>query len=190
MVWKMIKRIIYVFLILTAFGMTILITCYWWIEKSSAPYLYSNIQAIPKNRVALVLGTAKYLSNNRINPFYSTRIEAAIALYKAGKVEYIIVSGANPSHYYNEPNEMRKDLIRAGIPEKQIQPDYAGLRTLDSILRADKVFGNQSFTVISQPFHNSRAIFLARHKGLDVIAYNARDPIPFKYSIKTRVREF
>ncbi len=164
--------------------------CYAWVDFSSRAYLYDDVNKIPYREVGVVLGTSKYVGNKRINPFYRTRIEAAAALYKAGKVSYLIVSGANPSAYYNEPKEMRKDLIVKGVPADRIQPDYAGLRTLDSVLRAEKIFGQTKYTVISQPFHNERAVFLARHKGQDVIAYNAKDPLPFKYSKWTRIREF
>lgn len=167
----------------------IVMVAYCWIERSSQPYRYDDVNIIPKNKLAIVLGTSKYLSKNKINPFYSTRIDAAVKLYQAGKAQYFIVSGANPSQYYNEPQEMRKDLIKAGIPEANIQPDYAGLRTLDSILRADKIFGQQKYTIVSQPFHNARAIFIARHHGQNAIGYNARDPVPFNKSIKVRIRE-
>lgn len=183
------KRLRRILLGLFSLALLLPAICCCWIERSSRPYLYDSTEAIPANRVAVVLGTSKYLSKSKQNPFYTTRIEAAAALYRAGKAQYFIVSGANPSRYYNEPEEMRRDLIKAGIPAANIQPDYAGLRTLDSMLRADKVFGNQKFTIVSQPFHNARAVFIARRHGIDAIGYNARDPVPIISSLKTRVRE-
>ncbi|SUO93661.1 SanA/YdcF family protein [Suttonella ornithocola] len=186
----MIKKAIILLIGLFFFSISAIIFCYLWVEYASKPYLYDDEEKMPKQPVAVVLGTSKFVSKGRVNLFYRTRIEAAAKLYHAGKVRYFIVSGANPSANYNEPQEMRRDLIAAGVPAENIQPDYAGLRTLDSVMRADKVFGNQKFVIVSQPFHNARAIFLARHRGLEAIAFNARDPVAFKYSVKTRLREF
>lgn len=186
---KRLRRFFYLLFIGLFLSAAVMGACYYWIDYNSRAYLYSDVNAIPHNRVAIVLGTAKYLADKRINLFYSTRIEAAVALWRAGKVDYFIVSGANPTIYYNEPEYMRRDLIAAGIPNERIQPDYAGLRTLDSILRAEKVFGNTRYTIISQPFHNQRAVFLARRSGHEVVAFNARDPVRFQRSSKTRIRE-
>lgn len=183
------RRIFYIILAFLLLLIGVISACYYWIEYSSRKYLYDDVKQIPHHRVAIVLGTSKYLAGKRINPFYSTRIEAAVALWKARKVDYFIVSGANPTAYYNEPEQMRRDLTAAGIPDNRIQPDYAGLRTLDSIVRAEKIFGNQRYIIVSQPFHNQRAVFLARHHGHEVVAFNARDPVDFRRSSKTRIRE-
>ncbi|MBR1375022.1 MAG: YdcF family protein [Cardiobacteriaceae bacterium] len=147
------------------------------------------MRKLPKKDFAVVLGTNKKLKDGRINPFYKNRIDAAVDLYRSGKVKYFIVSGANPSIYYNEPEDMKKDLMAAGIPENHIQPDYAGRRTLDSLLRAEKIFGISDYLIISQKFHNQRAIFLARFNGHQVIAFNARDTVLKKRSKKVRIRE-
>ncbi len=136
-------------------------------------YMHSDISTIEQNDVALVLGTSKYVSTNKINSYYSNRIKAAYDLYTSGKVKYILVSGDNRSHRYNEPQTMFNDLVTLGVPEKKIYLDYAGFRTYDSVVRANKVFGQTKFTIVSQKFHNERAIFIARHKGVDAIAYNA-----------------
>lgn len=141
----------------------------------SNKYTYSDISSIEKNDVALVLGTSKYVSKNKVNKYYSHRISAAYDLYKLGKVNYILVSGDNRSHRYNEPQTMFNDLIHLGVPEDKVYLDYAGFRTYDSIVRANKVFGQSEFTVVSQKFHNERAIFIARSKGIDAIGYNAAD---------------
>ena len=106
-----------------------------------------------------------------------------------GKIEYILVSGDNATLYYNEPYTIKKDLIKAGIPEEKIFLDYAGFRTLDSMVRAKYVFGLDSVTVISQKFHNERAIFLAERKGLHAIGFNAED-ITGSDGIKVRLREY
>lgn len=150
--------------------------CYAWVSFSARKHLYTDVGKVPKRQVGLVLGTNKYLRNKQINQFYQNRITAAAKLYHAGKIDYLVVSGDNRKNNYNEPKQMRADLIKAGVPSERIQPDYAGLRTLDSVLRMDKVFGHQNYTLISQKFHNERAVFLARAKGQTPIAFNAADP--------------
>ena len=185
----MIRRIYYILLALLAIAILIPALCYAWITVSSRPYLYDDIDALPARPLAVVLGTAKYTTDGRINLYYRARINAAAELYRRGKAQYFIVSGDNRTLTYNEPAQMRADLIAAGIPADRIQPDYAGLRTLDSVLRADKVFRLQDYIIVSQAFHNARAVFLARHHGQAVVALNAADPMLFKYRLKTQVRE-
>ncbi len=138
-------------------------------------YCYFNTHEIPKNKVGLLLGTAKHLDRGRINKYYQGRVEAAIELFEAGRIDYILVSGDNGRKDYNEPEEFQQDLIEAGIPKDKIFLDYAGFRTLDSVIRAKEVFGQDKFTIISQPFHNERALYLAHQNDLDAIAYNATD---------------
>ncbi len=144
---------------------------------------------LPKNKVGLVLGTASRLVEGGVNPYYAHRIDATIALFKAGKIDYVLVSGDNGSIYYNEPNTIKKDLVKGGIPEERIYLDYAGFRTLDSVVRAKEIFGLDQVTVISQEFHNKRAIYLAKHKGLKAIGYNARD-ISGSEAVKVHFREY
>lgn len=146
-----------------------------WVKNATAKQLYTDVAATPYNKVGLLLGTSKYLRNGQINYYYKFRIDAAVALYKAGKVKYIIVSGDNRKNNYNEPEMMYQDLIAQGVSAVHIFLDYAGLRTLDSILRCVSIFGTNKFTVISQQFHNERALFISNNKSLDVIAFNARD---------------
>ena len=147
------------------------------VNNTTQKQLYSNINDIPKNRIGLLLGTAKFnnKARNIINVYYQNRIDAAVALYMAGKIDYIIVSGDNSSAYYNEPVLMRDDLIARGVPRNRIYLDNAGFRTLDSILRCRDIFGADHFTIISQEFHNQRALFIANHKKVNAIAFNAED---------------
>jgi len=147
------------------------------VDSTTRKQIYSDVNAIPKNKVGLLLGTAKYEDKARklINPYYQNRIDATVALYMAGKVDYIIVSGDNSSAYYNEPALMKADLIARGIPAKKIYMDNAGFRTLDSILRCRDIFGQDHFTIISQAFHNQRALFIANHKQIKAVAFNAAE---------------
>jgi len=158
------------------------------VEKATSDFIYSSVDSIPKNHVGLLLGTNKYLKRGTINLYYKYRIEAASLLYKKGKIDYIIVSGDNSVKNYNEPAQMREDLVKSGIPADRIFLDYAGFRTLDSVVRAKEIFGQNSITIISQPFHNKRAIYIARNKNINAVAFNARE-VQLKYGIKVQIRE-
>lgn len=181
---RWVKRIIIGLILLISF----IIGVDLYVEHTTKPYIYSNTNNIPKYKVGLLLGTSKYVGNNRINLFYKYRIDAAVALFKSGKINYILISGDNGHHAYNEPETMRDDLINAGIPEERLVLDYAGFRTLDSVIRAHHVFGLNEFTIISQRFHNERAVYIARQYGLNVNAYNAQD-VNIRSGNKVLIRE-
>lgn len=161
---------------------------YKLVEVNSLGRLYNTTGTIPKNKVGLLLGTSKYVSTGHINLYYQYRIEAAAELYKANKISYILISGDNSTKAYNEPTTMQKDLIGMGVPKEHIYLDYAGFRTFDSVVRSKEIFGQQSITVISQPFHNKRALFIAEQKGIGAVAYNAQR-VNTRYGFKTNLRE-
>lgn len=143
------------------------------VTSSASGRLYDVPADVPLRDVAVVLGTSPKVAGGRPNVLYEARIDAAAQLYTAGRVKCLLVSGDNGDLRYNEPTRMRADLIRRGIPAKDVVCDYAGFRTLDSIVRAQKVFGQDRYVIVSQPFHNERAVYLARQRGIDAIAYNA-----------------
>ncbi|WP_118949576.1 SanA/YdcF family protein [Taibaiella helva] len=159
-----------------------------WVTGSTRKQLYSDVQQVPHNKVGLLLGTTKFLKGGWINYYYQYRIDAAVALFQAGKIDFILISGDNGTEHYNEPETMQADLIARGIPKEKIFLDYAGFRTLDSILRCREVFGESKVTVISQPFHNQRAIFIANHKEVAAIGFNARDVNRYG-GLRTQARE-
>ena len=144
---------------------------------------------LPQNKVGLVLGTAKYTKNGYLNPYFQYRIEAAAKLYTMGKVKHLLVSGDNSQKSYNEPATMQKALIDKGVPKSATTLDYAGFRTLDSVIRSKEVFGQNQLTVISQKFHNQRALFIANRKGIKAVAYNAKD-VSLQLGLKTMLREY
>ncbi len=158
------------------------------VTTSTEKALKSEPQNIEENRVGLLLGTRKVLSNGQENLYYKYRIEAAIELYNSKKIEFILVSGDNSRKEYDEPTDMQMDLIAAGIPKDKIYKDYAGFRTLDSVVRAKEIFGQRKLTIISQPFHNERAIYIAKNKGIEAVGFNARD-VSSRYGAKTMIRE-
>jgi len=160
----------------------------WLVISAAKGRLFSTIESIPKHDVGIILGCAEYLAGGQKNLFFQYRIAAAVDLYHAGKIHYILVSGDNRTTHYNEPIAMTAALQRLGIPPNFIYRDYAGFRTLDTIVRAKKVFGLSSFVIISQPFHNRRALFLARYHSIDAVAFNAHD-VPLHHSLKTFLRE-
>ncbi|CAM4218370.1 SanA/YdcF family protein [Zobellia nedashkovskayae] len=166
-----------------------ILLCDFIISSSAKGKTFSNPNEIPKNRVGLVLGTSKKLIGGLPNPYYTYRINATIELYKAKKIDFVLVSGDNGTRYYNEPNTFKKDLIAKGIPSEKIFLDFAGFRTLDSMVRAKEVFGLNNVTVISQEFHNQRAIYLAEKKGLNAIGYNAKSIIGTQ-GLKVHLREY
>ncbi len=163
--------------------------CNYIINTFSEGKTFQYVNDIPQNEVGIVLGTAKKIAGGSPNLFYTYRIEATVALFKAKKIKFILVSGDNGTRYYNEPATIKSDLINAGIPADKIFLDFAGFRTLDSIVRAKEVFGLQSVTIISQEFHNQRAIYLAEKKGLKAIGFNAKD-ISGNSGLKVHIREY
>lgn len=149
-----------------------LLACYFIVWSVARGRSYDSVDKIPVRLCGLVLGTAPKV-DGRDNIFFTTRIQAAADLYKGNKVQYLIVSGNDVN---DEPGAMKDALIAKGVPRDRIYCDYAGYRTLDSIVRAERIFGQTRFTIISQPFHNPRALYIARRKGLvDCVAFDAAD---------------
>lgn len=183
------KKLKFVFITLIMLGCITLFLCNYIIISSAKNKTFFNTTTISKNKVGLVLGTSKKLSSGASNPYYTNRIKATIALYNAKKIDFVLVSGDNGSIYYNEPNSFKKDLIKGGIPANKIFLDYAGFRTLDSMVRAKVIFGLDTVTIISQKFHNERAIYIAKQKGLNAIGFNAED-IEGKSGFKVHLREY
>ena len=160
------------------------------VNKAADGKTYSDLTEIPHRKVALLLGTNPKAKSGRPNSFYTGRIQAAVELYKAGKYDKLIVSGAGDKEGYNEPLSMRADLIEQGIPDSIMILDEKGDRTILSVEHAKKTFGVDSCTIISQLFHNNRAIYQAENVGLDAIGYNAPDS-PFLYwRVKNHLREY
>lgn len=163
--------------------------CNIWIVKSTEEKVYSDLALLPDHRMALVLGTSHRSVGGGPNPFFQKRIEMAAMLYAMGRIDHFILSGDNSTRYYNEPVEMKKALIRQGVPASAITLDYAGLRTLDSVVRSKKVFGQNKITIITQPFHSYRALFISRYYDMDAVAMVADDPELDK-TFKVRLREY
>ncbi len=143
------------------------------VVAANSPRIYSDLDQVPACDVGLVLGASAKLRNGNANLHFEGRMDAAAALYRAGKVRHLLVSGDNHHADYNEPAMMRAALIKRGVPDAAITSDFAGFRTLDSVVRAKQVFGLQRCIIISQHYHNARALEIARANHLDAWGYCA-----------------
>lgn len=158
-----------------------------WIASETAKDIYTDVKALPSQSVGLVLGTSKYIARS-LNPYYTSRVEGAITLYHNQKIDTILASGDNKHRSYNEPITMQKDFLKAAVPAQNIVLDYAGFRTLDSIVRAKKIFALDSFTIITQRFHCERALFIAKKHRIPAICYAVPQPKGGS-ALKLHVRE-
>lgn len=176
-------------LLLAFICMVFILLCNFWVVYCTRQFSFFSIENLPSNDVALVLGTSRNTEKGKANLFFKYRMEATARLFKEGKIKYIILSGNNDSQYYNEPLDMKKALLNLGVPENVMTLDYAGFRTFDSIVRCKEVFNQDNFTIISQNFHNARALYIARNEGISAISFAAQD-VPDGYSIRTLIREY
>jgi SanA protein len=159
------------------------------LEEQASACLTSDPAQVPPADVALVLGAAPIGPEGGPNRYFEYRLDAAAALWKAGKVKYLLVSGDNSSRDYDEPSAMRAGLLKRGVPADAIYRDFAGLRTWDSVVRAQSIFGQKRLVIVSQRFHLSRALFLARETGIEACGFEARD-VASPYSIFTTLRRY
>ena len=186
---KKVKRTIIAVGLLILIGVGIVALCNIMVLSSCNDHLYNNVESIPHKRVAVLLGTNPRTKSGNMNWFYKHRIDAAVALYKQGKFDRLLISGDNSLKTYSEPDEMKADLVEAGIPDSVIYLDFAGFSTYDSMVRAKKVFGLSEFIVISQDFHNQRAVYIARQNDIDAIGFNAKKVAFRKWRLKMEFRE-
>jgi SanA protein len=176
-------------MISSAILISLLVLANWWIIRTTTPNIFADYESIPSNPVGLVLGTSSRRADGSPNPFFHNRMMAAAQLYAMGKVGHIIVSGDNRSRFYNEPLEMKRALVKLGVPESAITLDYAGLRTLDSVVRSKEIFGQDHITIITQPFHSYRALFISNFYDIEAVALVANEPAD-EPAVSVYVREY
>lgn len=179
-----IKRVGIGFVII--FTATIFFTVYanMVVAHNAKNRIYTSICSAPRNKVALLLGTSPLNRLGRPNSYFTNRIKTASDLYHAHKIDYIIASGDNRTRQYDEPTAMRNALMAHGVPKNRIILDFAGFRTLDSVVRAKEVFGCDSLTIVSQADHIARALYLAKANGIEAVAV----PAPLRAGLRTRIR--
>ena len=183
------KRLRIIFFCLVTVLLIIILSCYQLVSINAKGKTFNDVQNIPYNEIGLLLGTSPITSKGEHNYYFDERIEATAILYHSGKVKRIVASGGDYSRNggCNELIAMRDSLIKWGVPDNSISLDYQGTRTLHSIVKL-KDMG--SITIISQKYHNERAIYLAEHYGLQAVAYNAAMPNITKKKIRNISREF
>lgn len=183
------KKMLWIIVIGFAVAVLLVLICNVKVKKSAEGRMFQDVSEIPYRRVGIVLGTTPVRPNGTPNLYYQYRIDAAANLYFANKISYIIVSGDNHKKDYNEPECMRRSLVALGVPDSVIYSDYAGFRTFDSMVRCKEVFGQDSVIVISQKWHNERALYIAQQAGMEAVAFNA-DDVQIKHAyLKNHTRE-
>jgi len=183
------RKLLFLFFLLLLLAFAGFAACAWLIQAAGKGRVFDRADLIPAREVGLVLGASEHLRGGGENPYFQKRIEAAARLYNLGKVKRLLVSGDNHLRGYNEPEAMKRALIALHVPPGAITMDYAGLRTLDSIVRARKIFGLRQFTIISQRDHDDRALLIAEHYGINAIAY-AADDVSFAYAQRAHIHEW
>lgn len=181
-------------LIIAAFFISLLtVAALLWSDHAcraaASKKIFHSVADVPANEVALLLGTSKKTPRGSANLHFNQRIDAAAALYRSGKVKHLLVSGDNHVKGYDEPSDMRDALAAAGVPTNAITCDYAGFRTLDSVVRAKEVFGLTRCTIVSEEFHCPRALWIAREHGLEAVAFAAPDLKSARWSLRVKARE-
>lgn len=191
---KVAKKLLWTTCIMAFVCIVLMLICNQIVVNNAKGKVFYDIDSIRYNRVGLLLGTTPQARIGRItNYFFIYRIDAAEQLYKAGKIEQILISGdENSLDGINEPECMRDSLVARGVPSSAIFLDGKGFRTIESVVRTREVFGIGDFTIISQKFHNERAIYQAEHLGLNIEhiqAYNAKMP-KSRRAFLTTIREY
>lgn len=188
------RKIIKLFAIGTVCVLIVIIACHYIVVWNAFGKTYDNVEEIPHNKVGLLLATSPITPGGAHNYYFENRIKAADELYKAGKIDFIIASGGDYTQSQkngcDEPSAIRDSLAARGVPIERIILDYEGTRTLNSIVKAKQVYGLDSLMLISQKYHNERAIYLADHYGIHAVGYNA-EPSPIRRNrAKNTIREF
>ncbi len=172
----------------------IIVTCHVLVVNNAEGRTYDNLVDIPKNEIGLLLGTSPITPQGGHNFYFDNRIKAAADLYHAGKIKKILASGGDYSltekHGCDEPTAMRDSLVAYGVPDTCIIEHWQGWRTINSIEAVRDLYDFDNITIISQKYHNERALYQADHLGITAIGYNA-EPSPIRRNrIKNTIREY
>ena len=171
-------------------GVLLLILANVWVVALTSGRTYNKISKVPSRDCALVLGTSPKMRSGDANPYFTARMDAVGTLYHHGKVKKIIVSGEK-SENYDEPAAMKRFLVYTeGVPENIIIEDPKGFNTHKSILRCKNVYGEKNVIIVSQGFHNLRALFFARNNGMNALGYDAQDVSKNESFYRNHTREF
>jgi SanA protein len=183
--WRVLRSVLFLLVMVTVAA---IVCADFMCKRAAAGRIFHDTESVPERTVALLLGTGRLTSGGDENEHFTRRIEAAAELFHAGKIRHVIVSGDNHLKEYDEPSDMRDALMEAGVPTNAITCDYAGFRTLDSVVRAGSVFGLKEFVIVTENFHCPRALWIARGHGMDAVAFAAPDT-DIRWSARVRARE-
>lgn len=174
------RKIILSCIAIVGLAFAFILMCDVIVSKNASGKTYDEVDSIPTRKVGLILGTSPISTwNGRRNYYFDNRIKAGAELYKAGKVDWLVVSGGDyraSENGYDEPIAMRDSLMKQGVDSTRIILDYDGTRTLNSIAKIRDVYCQDSIIIISQEYHNKRALYQAKHLGIDAIGFNAKTP--------------
>lgn len=187
------KKFLIIVLGLAILVVGVVAICDQMVSHNAKDRLYDNVDSFPHRKVGLILGTSPISTwNGRRNYYFDYRIKAGADLYKAGRVDWLVVSGGdyrNTENGYDEPIAMRDSLIKQGVDSAHIVLDYDGTRTLNSIAKIRDVYCQDSIAIISQKYHNERAIYQAKQLDIDAIGFNAETPGRRTSWLRNRGRE-
>ncbi len=165
------RSVVGLILVLLGLGTLILLTplaLRAWVGRQAADRTYVRVAETPSKPVAIVFG-AGYWPSGRLSDALADRMETAIELYEAGKVNKLLLSGDNRRADYNEPAAMAEYALARGVPRGDLVLDYAGRRTYDSCFRAKNIFGVEEALLVTQAFHLPRALYTCNHLGIDAL---------------------
>jgi SanA protein len=171
-----------VMLVLSAFLINYCIKYY------SREYIYSRIAKLPSAYTVLIPGALVY-PTGELSPVLKDRVKTALMLYKKGKAKRFLLSGDHGRNNYDEVNAMLKYLVKEGVPYSDIFTDHAGFNTYNSMVRAGKVFMVRDVIIVTQDFHLSRSVYIARKKGLTAYGFKA-DLRIYEHIREYEIREF
>ncbi len=169
---------------------------YGIVSLNAAGRTFDDVADVPEHEYGLILATSPITPGGARNLYFDMRIKSAVELYDAGKVARLIVSGGDYTQDVNnrygcdEPRMISDSLVSRGVPADCIILDYEGTRTLNSIAKAKQVYALDSVVLVSQKYHNERAIWQADYYGLKAVGYNAAPSHIRRNRIKNTVREF
>ncbi|AZA54819.1 vancomycin high temperature exclusion protein [Chryseobacterium sp. G0201] len=172
---RIVKNIFNLTFISIEIGILLICLANAWVFALTGGRTYTKISKIPPREIALVLGTSPKMRSGMSNPYFTKRMDATALLYHHGKIKQIIVSGEK-SKGYNEPAAMKKYLVyQEGVPEDIITEDPKGFNTYKSILRCKDIYKKDNVIIVSQGFHNLRALFFARNNNMNALGFDAQD---------------
>lgn len=192
------KKIVLIITLVVFLPIVLIGLCYLSIDYNAYGRTFNDIKNVPEHEYGLLLGTSPIAPQGAHNFYFDNRIKAAVELYTAGKIKKIIASGGNywqddegnfRENGCNELRSMQDSLVKYGVPREVILLDYDGTRTLNSIAKAKEVYRLDSCVIISQQYHNERAIKQADHYGLKAVGYNALPSHIRRNRVKNLARE-